>query len=166
MRLRTVTILASVKQILKTQISASYGLTSLLCSSPWQLPGWRPPIAHWLPVPVAQCLIRNAIMTFEPYLHWTFHDEHVLFSYIVLKSPLNFLLASLLIVLICLLERLNIQILFSSFFNFQLRWNFLLCKVFNFLPGQWLGASSIQVKTFIYVSCSLENRVVFDCNIP
>jgi len=44
-------------------------------------------------------------MTFEPYLHWTFRDEHVLFSLIVLNSPLNFLLACLLIVLICLLER-------------------------------------------------------------
>ena len=58
-------------------------------------------------------------MSFEPYLHWTFHDEHVLFSLIVLNSPLNFLLACLLIVSICLLERLNIKILlFFSTFKF------------------------------------------------
>jgi len=44
-------------------------------------------------------------MTFEPYLHWSFHDEHVLFSLIVLNSPLNFLLACLLVVSICVLER-------------------------------------------------------------
>ena len=42
----------------------------------------------------------------------------------------------------------------------------LLHKVFNFFPGQKLDTSSIQVKTFIYMSCSLENRAVFDCNVP
>lgn len=44
-------------------------------------------------------------MTFEPYLHWTFHNEHILLSSIVLNSPLNFLLACLLVGWICLLER-------------------------------------------------------------
>jgi len=44
-------------------------------------------------------------MTFDPYLHWSFRDEHVLFSSIVLHSTLSFLSVCLLIALICLLER-------------------------------------------------------------
>jgi len=42
----------------------------------------------------------------EPYLHWTSHDERILFPSIFLNSTLNFLLACLLVGLICLLERL------------------------------------------------------------
>jgi hypothetical protein len=108
-------------------------------------------------------LIRNA-MTFEPYLHWTFHDEHVLFSKIVLNSPLKFLLACLLIILICLLERLNISFIHSFFFFFTNK--FYYNKVFNLLPGQKLVTSSIQVKAFVDMSCFLENRAVFNCNVP
>ena len=69
-------------------------------------------------------LIRNVIMTFEPYLHWSFHDEHVLLSLIVLNSPLNFLLACLLVVSICLLERLNILIHLFLYFSFLLKFLF------------------------------------------
>lgn len=41
----------------------------------------------------------------EPYLHWTFHDERILFPSIFLNPTLNFLLACLFVGLICLLER-------------------------------------------------------------
>ena len=72
-------------------------------SPPANIPGWRATLS---PPPPLGRLIRNA-MTFESYLHWTFHDEHFLFSSIVLNSPLSFLLACLLVILICLLERLK-----------------------------------------------------------
>ena len=92
-------------------------------------------------------------MTFEPYLHWTFHDEHVLFSYIVLKSPLNFLLASLLIVLICLLERLNIQILFSSFSTFNFAEIFYYARFLTFsLDNDWALRAFKLKPSFMYLA--------------
>ncbi|KAJ3569731.1 hypothetical protein NP233_g4857 [Leucocoprinus birnbaumii] len=41
----------------------------------------------------------------EPHLHWTFRQEHVLLPSLVLETPLDFALAALVVILICLLER-------------------------------------------------------------
>lgn len=44
-------------------------------------------------------------MAFEPHLHWSFREEHVLLPSLVLNSFWSFLLACLLVIFICLMER-------------------------------------------------------------
>ena len=53
---------------------------------------------------------------------------------------------------------------FFLFFFFTFKYAKFYYKVFNLLSGPKLDASSI--KAFIYISCYLENRVVFNCNVP
>ncbi|CAA7264817.1 unnamed protein product [Cyclocybe aegerita] len=44
-------------------------------------------------------------MGFEPHLHWSFQNEHVLFPFIVLRSASSFVVACIVVMLICLSER-------------------------------------------------------------
>lgn len=44
-------------------------------------------------------------MSFEPHLHWSFDNEHILLSSLVLNSFANFFAAAIVVAAICLSER-------------------------------------------------------------
>ncbi|KJA28500.1 hypothetical protein HYPSUDRAFT_33914 [Hypholoma sublateritium FD-334 SS-4] len=45
-------------------------------------------------------------MSFEPHLHWSFDNEHILLSSLILNSFANFFVAAIIVAAICLSERL------------------------------------------------------------
>ncbi len=93
-------------------------------------------------------------MSFEPRLHWSFDNEHILLSSLVLNSFANFTAAATVVAAICLAERFVTsapRVIEPIAYGFIRLLSFLL-------DAGWVPASA---KAFAVILCCVENGSIF-----